>query len=237
MRNFILGSIISLLFSCCIYFYILNNSLKASLNTYRNDKELVDKEIQKAKEDYYIQNQSDNLTIILFTVTGLFTIFAAVSFFGVKSEFKSAIKKNDERYEDYKTQYDSTITHIHNLKSSLSLQLAEKISNDFGKVLLEKPLDISKLIWLGLTSCQNYCFVIVYSSNNSNELKSLVTKFISPIMDVMVEKVNSVDKIELDIVSYSEFLTIKNSLDSVLDKDNLQKFSFVFSKLSFLTVG
>ena len=236
MKNFILGSIITLLFSCCIYLYIQNSSFNASLNTYRHDKELVNKEFQKVKEDYYIQNQSDNLTIILFTVTALMGLLAAATFIGVKSEFHSAIKKNDDRYESYKADYDSTITHIHNLKSGLSLQLADRVNNDFGKVLLERPLDIPKLIWLGLISCQNYCFVIAYSSNNSEELKSLVTKYITPIMDVMVEKVKSVDKVELDIVSYSKFLTIKNSLDSVLDKDNLQKFSFIFSKLSFPTV-
>jgi len=87
MKNFILGSIISFLLSICIYFYIENTSLSTSLKTYKSNKEILDKDFQKAKEDYFIQQQSDNATLILFTVTILFTMFATFTFIGVKSEF------------------------------------------------------------------------------------------------------------------------------------------------------
>ena len=60
-----------------------------------------------------------------------------------------------------------------------------------------------------------------------------MTKYITPIINVMVEKVNSVDSVELKNISYAHFLMIKESFDLMSDKDNLQKFSTIYSKLSF----
>ena len=50
----------------------------------------------------------------------------------------------------------------------------------------------------------------------------------------MVEKINTVDTVELKGITYVQFLAVKGSCDLILDKDNLQKFSTIFSKLSFL---
>ena len=236
MKNFILGSFFAFLFSTCVYLYIQNTSLSATITTYKTDKEFVDKEFQKLKEAYFIQQQSDNVSLILFTVTILFTIFATVTFIGVKSEFKSAIKKNDKRYDSHKAEYNKSVVHINNLRSSFSFQFADKISDNFGKVLLERPLNIPDLIELGLISCQNYCYAIGYNSNDSEEFNSAITKYITVTFDVMVEKVNDVEKVELKSLTYSKFLIIKSSFDLVLDKDNLQKFSIIFSKLSFPTL-
>ena len=153
MKNFILGSVVAFLFSTCVYLCIQNTSLSATIITYKTDKEFVDKDFQKSKEAYFIQQQSDNVSLILFAVTILFTIFATVTFIGVKSEFHSAIKKNDKRYDSYKAEYDESVVHINNLRSNISFQYGEKINDDFGKVLLERPLDIPTLIVLGLMSC------------------------------------------------------------------------------------
>ncbi len=234
MKYFIFGSVITLLFSICIFLYIENTSLSASLKTYKNNKEVIDKDYQKAKEDYFIQQQSDNTSLILFTVTVLFTMFATFTFIGVKSEFDSAIKKNDKRYESAKSDYEKSVIHISNLKSSVSFQYADRINKDFSNVLLEKPLDTPKLIELGLLACQNYCYTISYSSNDTQELKASVLHYVVPILNVMVEKVNATDTVKLKSISYEMFLVIKNSFDLVLDKDNLQKFSIIFSKLSFI---
>jgi len=97
-------------------------------------------------------------------------------------------------------------------------------------------LNIPDLIELGLISCQNYCYAIGYNSNDSEEFNTTITKYITVTFDVMVEKVNSVENVELKSLTYSKFLIIKSSFDLVLDKDNLQKFSIIFSKLSFPTL-
>ena len=52
----------------------------------------------------------------------------------------------------------------------------------------------------------------------------------------MVEKINTVDKVDLKGINYVQFLSIKSSCDLILDKGNLQKFSMIFSKLSFPTL-
>lgn len=52
-------------------------------------------------------------------------------------------------------------------------------------------------------------------------------------MNVMVEKVNGVEEVKLKNISYAKFLIMKSTFDLNLDKDNLQKFSIIFSKISF----
>ena len=236
MKNFIIGSIVAFLFSICIYLYIQNTSLSAVVITYKTNKEFINKDFQKSKEAYFIQQQSDNISLILFTVTILFTIFATVTFISVKSEFHSAIKKNDKRYDSYKAEYDESVIHINNLRSNFNFLWAQKINDDFGKVLLEKSLDISKLIEFGLLSCQNYCYTIGYNSDKIGKFSSIITKYISVTLDVMVEKINTVDKVDLKGINYVQFHSIKSSCDLILDKGNLQKFSMIFSKLSFPTL-
>ena len=236
MKNFILGSIFTLLLSFCVYFYLQNTSLSASLSTYRSNKETINKDFQKAKEDYFIQQQSDNTSLILFTVTALFTIFSFFTFTSVKRMFDLKVTEIKDDYDKQVTKYEESIIHINNLKSGLNFQFADRINNDFGNILLERPLNIPSLIYLGLISCQNYCYTIGYSSNNSEEFVSAVSKYITVTLDVMVEKVGTVEKVELTDMSYVQFLTIKNSFDLILDKDNLKKFSIIFSKLSFPTL-
>jgi len=233
MKYFILGSIITLLISLSVFLYIQNTSLSAISVTYKTDKEFIDKDFQKSKEAYFIQQQSDNVSLILFTVTILFTIFATFTFIRVKSEFHSAIKKNDKRYDSYKAEYDESVIHINNLRSAFNLQYADKINEKFGEALLKRPLDIPNLIELGLMSCQNYYYAVGYNSNNSEQFSKVVTKHITPILNCMVEKIKTVDSVELNNISYVNFLIVKESFDLVSDKDNLQKFSFIFSKLSF----
>ena len=140
MKNFILGSIIAFLFSICIYLYIQNTSLSGVIVTYKDNKEFIDKDFQKSKEAYFIQQQSDNVSLILFTVTILFTIFATVTFISVKSEFHSAIKKNDKRYDSYKAEYDNSVIHINNLRSNFNFLWAQKINDDF------EPNEIAKVL-------------------------------------------------------------------------------------------
>lgn len=236
MKNFILGSFITFLLSVCVYFYITNTSLTARINTYKTDKNIINKDFQKAKEDYFIQQQSDNTSLILFTVTSLFALFGTITFVSVISEFKTQVKKINKKYAEQVTKYEESVIHINNLRSNFNLQFAEKINNDFGKVLLERPLDIPKLIELGLMSCQNYCYAIGYNSYNSDEFNSIITSYITVTLDVMVEKVNLVEKVELKNISYAQFLAVKSSFDLTLEKDNLQKFSIIFGKLSFPTL-
>lgn len=233
MKNFILGSVITLLFSVCVFLYVKNISLSASLNTYRSNKEIINKELQKVKEDYYIQQQSDSLTLILFTVTTLFGLFSFFTFTSVKRMFDVNISEIKDKYNEQVTKYEESVIHINNLRSAFNLQYAEKISDKFGEALLERPLDIPNLVELGLMSCQNYYYSVGYNSNNKEEFSKVVTKYITPIINVMVEKVNSVDSIELKNISYAHFLMIKESFDLMSNKDNLQKFSTIFSKLSF----
>ena len=121
MKNFILGSIITFLLSICVYFYITNTSLSATISTYKTDKNTIDKDYQKAKEDYFIQQQSDNTSLILFTVTALFGLFAATTFFGVTSEFKSKVKAIDAKYKNQISEYHKSVIHINNLRRLLDL--------------------------------------------------------------------------------------------------------------------
>ena len=236
MKNFILGSVVAFLFSICIYLYIQNNSLSAVVVTYKSNKEFIDKDFQKSKEAFFIQQQSDNVSLILFTVTALFTIFSFFTFTSVKRMFDVKITEIEYKYNEQVTKYEESVIHINNLRSAFNLQYADKINKKFGEALLERPLDITNLIELGLMTCQNYYYAIGYNSYKSEEFSKIVTKYITPILNVMVEKIKTVDSVELVNVNYNNFLAIKESFDLTSDKDNLQKFSAIFSKLSFPTL-
>lgn len=233
MKNFILGFVITSLVAICVFFYIKNTSLTASINTYKNIAEVVSKDFQKAKEDYYIQQQSDNTSLILFTVTALFGLFSFFTFSSVKRMFDVNISEMENKYNEQITKYEESIIHINNLKSNISFQYADRLNDDFGKVLKEKPLNIQNLIFLGLMCCQNYCHTLEYSTSNFEEIKPRVFKYITIILDVMVSKVKVVETVEVESLTYEMFIDIKNTLDLNLDKDNLKKFSTIFSKLSF----
>ena len=150
MKNFILGSIITFLISLCVYFYITNTSLSATINTYKTNKNTVDKDFQKAKEAFYIQQQSDNTSLVLFTVTALFGLFSFFTFTSVKGVFDLKVSEIKDKYDEQVTKNGESVIHINNLRSNFNFLWAQKINDDFGKVLVERPLDIPKLIEFGL---------------------------------------------------------------------------------------
>jgi hypothetical protein len=236
MKNFILGVILTSLLSFGMYLYLQNQSLISQVNTLKSNIISNNNNLQKVKESYYIEQQNRDTTLILFTVTALIALFSATTFIGVKSEFKTNVAKIEDKYNEQITKYEESVIHISNLKSNISFQYADRINNDFCKVLKEKPLDVPSLIFLGLMSCQNYCHTIEYSTSNVEEIKPRVFKYITTTLDVMVSKVKVVDKVELESLTYEMFLEIKNTLDLNLDKDSLQKFAIIFSKLSFPTL-
>ena len=237
MKNFIFGLIFAFLISVCFFLYLSNSSLNSRISTLSKKNIIVSNEdFQNLKEDYYLiqLDRDTNLLLVVFHI--LLAITTIATFAGVREEFKRnlAIVKNDS--QNAISEYNKSVVHINNLRSSLSLQFADKINNDFGKVLLEKPLDISTLIDLGLSSCLHYCLTVSYSSNNTEEISLEVSKNITATLDVMVNRVKTLKTVKLDNFSYARFLTIKSSVDNVLDEENLKKFSIVFSKLSFSTL-
>lgn len=237
MKNFILGLFSAFLILFIVYLVISNSSLNSRINTLTqtySEKENLD--VQKFKEDYYLKqlDRDTNLLLVVFPI--LLAITTIATFAGVREEFKRNLAKVKSDSEKQISEYNKSVVHISNLRSSFSFQWAERINNDFGKVLLERPLDIPRLVELGLISCQNYCYAIGYNSDDTGEFNSAITKYINVTFDVMVEKVKTVEYVELVNIKYVEFLSIKNSFDLVLDKDNLQKFSIIFSKLSFPTL-
>jgi hypothetical protein len=236
MKNFILGLFSAFLVLLIVYLIMSNSSLKSRIDTLTQtyaEKENTD--VQKFKEDYYLKqlDRDTNLLLVVFPI--LLAITTIATFAGVREEFKRNLAEVKSDSEKQISEYNKSVVHISNLKSSVSFQYADRINKDFGSVLLERPLDTPKLIELGLLACQNYCYTISYSSNDTQELKASVLHYVVPILDVMVEKVNSADTVKLKSMSYEMFLVIKNSFDLVLDKDNLQKFSIIFSKVSFPT--
>ena len=233
MKNFILGSIITFLVTLCIYLYIQNNSLSSSLNTYRNDKALLSKEFQKVKEDYYIQQQSDNTNLILVTVTILFAIFTATTFIGVKSEFDSKIKETNDKYENQKAEYENSVTHINNLKSGFSFHHANNLHKDFKDLLNNKPIDVSLLVELGIVVCEHYCYSVGYNSNSNEKFDDSVTLIISSVIDKMLINTENCNEVKLVSMDYSRFISAKKVIETVIDEENSRRFYKIISKLSF----
>ncbi|TDE45825.1 hypothetical protein E0I26_03820 [Flavobacterium rhamnosiphilum] len=237
MKNFILGSIITFLVMLCAFFYFQNTSLTASLNTYRYSKELINKDLQKAKEDYYIEQQSDNINLILFTVTILFTIFGATTFIGVKSEFHSQTKETNNRYDAQKEEYNKSVIHINNLKSGFSFQYASNMHKDFKDLLLKSTVDVSVLTETGIIACEHYCYAIGYNSNNNEKFDEAIYVIINSILSKIIENTNNCGNINLINMDYIRFINAKKVIDLSLGENELKKFSIIFSRLSFPTLG
>lgn len=234
MRNFLMGLLVAFLISSITYLWLSNSSLNSQVNTLRKTvSQSQNPEIQKLKEDYYLQqlDRDTNLLLVVFPI--LLAITTIATFAGVREEFKRNLAEVKSDSEKQISEYNKSVIHINNLRSSFSFQFGDKINENFGDVLLRKPLDIPLLIELGLLSCQNYCHTFEYNSNDTEEFKNIVTNYITPTMNVMVEKVNGVEEVKLKNISYAKFLIMKSTFDLNLDKDNLQKFSIIFSKISF----
>lgn len=240
MKNFILGSIITLLFSVCVFFYIQNTSLSTSLKTYKNNKEFIDKDFQKAKEDYFIQQQSDNTSLILFTVTALFGLFTATTFFGVTSEFKSKVKAIDAKYKNQISEYQKSIIHINNLEGDLSFETAKNLSKDFEDSLFSvKEFNEEELCILfsqSLICIEYYSKSLLLKSDKHIKFEDSVVKIIKSLLERLVEIINedrNVNKTFYLDISYTRFLRIKQNIENLNNQHLSKNIGFIFSKVSF----
>lgn len=233
MKNFILGSTITLLFSVCVFLYVQNTSLTASLDTFRNDKEIVNKEFQKVKEDYYIQQQSDNTSLILFTVTALFTIFSFFTFTSVKRMFDLKVAEIKDKYDEQVSKYEESIIHINNLKSGFSFHHANSLHQDFKDLLLNKPIEVSLLVELGIVVCEHYCYAVGYNSNNHTKFDDSITIIVSSVIDKMLINTENYNEINLVSMDYKRFISAKKVIEAVIDEENSKRFYKIISKISF----
>lgn len=238
MKNFILGSVVTILFLVCVSIYIKNTSLTASLSTYRNNKEIVNKDFQKAKEDYFIQQQSDNISLILFTVTILFTIFGTATFIGVKSEFKAHIKKVNAKYAEQVAENHKVIVHIKNLEGDLSFETAKNISSSFDLFNVDYTNEeLIEIFEMTLVSCEYYSKSLIYKSDKSLTFEKSVKSILQSSIERLKELAEENGVINLKTISFNRFASIKDNLEKVMTKEDLSNFSFVVSKLSFSTLA
>ena len=164
MRNFLMGLLVAFLISSITYLWLSNSSLNSQVNTLRKTvSQSQNPEIQKLKEDYYLQqlDRDTNLLLVVFPI--LLAITTIATFAGVREEFKRNLAEVKSDSEKQISEYNKSVIHINNLRSSFSFQFGDKINENFGDVLLRKPLDIPLLIELGLLSCQNYCHTFEYN--------------------------------------------------------------------------
>ncbi|MFE3872757.1 hypothetical protein ACFX5F_16185 [Flavobacterium sp. ZS1P70] len=238
MKNFILGVFITIMILVCVSMYIKNTSLTASLSTYRNNKEIINKDFQKAKEDYFIQQQSDNISLILFTVTILFTIFGTATFIGVKSEFKAYIKKINAKYAEQVSENHKVIVHIKNLEGDLSFETAKNISSNFDLFKLAYTNEeLIEIFEITLVSCEYYSKSLIHKSNKSLTFEKSVKSILQSSIERLKELAEDNGVINLKTINFNRFISIKDNLEKVMTKEDLLNFTFKKSKLSFPTLG
>ena len=236
MKNFILGSIFTFLVVLCAYFYFENTSLTASLNTYRNNKEVINKDFQKAKEDFYIQQQSDNTSLVLFTVTALFGLFSFFTFTSVKRMFDVNIAEIKNKYDEQITKYEESIIHINNLKSGFSFQHANNLHADFKKLLSKSTVDVESLVELGIVVCEHYCYAVGYSTVNTPKFDESISIIVSSVIDKMLINIENYNEVKLINMDYIRFINAKKAIEVMIDEENMKRFSKITSKLSFPTL-
>lgn len=237
MKNFILGSVITLLFSVCVFLYVQNTSLSASLVTYRTDKELVNKEFQKVKEDYYIeqQNRDTNLLLVVFPI--LLAITSVMTFTGVREEFKSSLAIQKSTYENQISEYNKSIIHIKNLEGDLSFETAKNISKDFDLFKLQySDKELIEVVELALISCEYYAKSIILKTDKSVKFENSVTNIIHSSLERLKELSDEQTTINLHSISLNRFITIKNNLEKVINEEGFKNLELFTTKISFPTL-
>lgn len=236
MRNFILGIIITSLFSFLAHLYFKNESLSAQIITLKSNITSSDGNVQKFKESYFIEQQNRDTTLILFTVTALFGLFSFFTFASVKRMFDTNISEMNNKFNNQVEKSKKVIIHIKNLEGDLSFEVAKNIVSDLKKMRNnedEESRDYVEIIALSLTACDYYSKSLYLKSDINEKFKAAVESLLSEELNYTSELLSSQSSFQLEYMDYERFLRIKYNIEKVGSKVDLKNLASIFSKLSF----
>lgn len=236
MRNFIFGVILTSLFSFSMYQYFQSQSLISQVNTLKNNITSNNENLQKIKESYYIEQQNRDTTLILFTVTALFTIFSFFTFTSVKRMFDVKVTEIKDKYNEQVAETQKVIIHIKNLEGDLSFETAKNMSSSFNLFKLEYTNDeLIEVFELALVSCEYYSKSLIYKSDKSLLFENAVKTILKSSLERLKELAEDSGTVSLKTISFNRFASIKSNLERAITKEDSVNLSYIVSKLSFPT--
>lgn len=237
--KFIFGCIVTLLFVFLVHLYNENITLTSRISTLTETNEkITHKDFQKVKEDYYIEQQNRDTTLILFTVTSLFLMFTAITFLSVRAEFKSQIQEVKTEYNNQVSEYQNSIIHIKNLEGDLSFEVGKNLINTIDLYQFEyTEEERARLFEVVLLGCEYYAKSLLYKSNVKVKFEKSVKTLISSYLGILKDLSENQQNIQFSDIDYNKFMSIREKLEKVVDQKGIQNLSFIFTKLSFAELG
>jgi hypothetical protein len=237
MKNFIFVLFSAFLISFCIYFYQSNTSLISQNKTLQKEN-LPTSNIQKFKEDYYIQQLSRDTSLLLVVFPILLAITTIATFAGVREEFKRNLAEIKSESEKQISEYNKSVIHIKNLEGDLSFEVAKNLKKDleslFGNVDENKMDDYINIVELSLTICDYYSKSLNLKSDINPKFKDAVQSLLADTLTDTSDLISTISNFELKNMGYSRFLRIKNNVEKVGTPNDLKNLASIFGKLVFV---
>ncbi|HRE77116.1 MAG TPA: hypothetical protein PLL09_04740 [Flavobacterium sp.] len=239
MKNFILGLIIAFLICGGTYFYLKSDSLQSRVETLKSENlSKPQPDLQKAKEDFYIEQINRDSSLILFTVTALFAILGATTFFSVRNEFDSKIKEIKNDFQSQTDNYQDSVNHLKYIESSLSYEIARNYQKDYLQPLNDQQkanlANILEFTDHTLLCIEFYAKSILLDNKSGSTFKNAVKNLIHILVDDLTEllAITELNKVTTSI-NYVKVMRIKGNIEDLNDKELNRKLYLIYSLLEY----
>lgn len=181
-----------------------------------------------------------NFNLLLTTITVLFGLFALLTFFGVKEQFKFQLSSMKNEIKRLKSDWAEHKLDILDLRADLSYEIADKISTDISVIKNkegETDEDLVKIVELTLVCCDYYSQCLISKKEIYPKFKDSVTFIIKGKLGEAAKLVSNESNIELKDLGYERFLRLQENIHKVADIEDKQNLASIFSKLSFASLS
>ena len=217
-------SILFALIVFCFIEYHNNNVLESRINSL--NKNSIDFNSEKTfKEDYYITQQSHDTNLLLVVFPILLGAFGFFTYINITERYSSRISKIEDDYHNQTSEWKKYHNMLILLESELNYQIGISFSEKANSNI--KPSFKSCLMY-SICAMEKFAMSIReenYGNKNEQTLKLLYLEiqFLNNVIDN-----NDTYSFDLDFNVYKERI---ERISKVLDKDNLQKFNRITSKI------
>lgn len=234
----LLSAIIIVLITISAILFSYNRGLNNRIDTLSksverislSDSTYISIEVDKMrfKEDYYIQQQSKDTTLIL-TVFGLLTIvFGYFSFNSFRKEVENVVNEVKEDYNIYVKKYEDEKHKLVILENKVNYQMS-MFYFDYAKSVEDiKSFDYT---FFRLKGCAFLAKILVNPIDENEQ-------FISAIQSIIDENITELSRELLHEIYISEnevntemLKTIQETISKVVDNKNYQLLNQIFSKI------
>lgn len=216
-------------------FKLLSETKNVNLNVLSESKSITN----DATLSIIFGKIDSNFDLVLTTITILFSLFAILTFFGVKEQFAFQISSVNDRIKNQKASWAEHKSDILYLRGELSFEVADKMSKDLTIMFdneNKEYKDFVSLVEHTLVCCDYYSQSLIYKKNVYPKFKVSVSSIIKDRLSITADLISTQTIFELETLGYERFLRLQDNIHKVCDLEDKQNLASIFSKLSFPTL-